>query len=120
MFAPVNRPDALLLVRVAGAWRAVVVETANALKLIRAENIPCVTHDEDETLWSGVSKAATGGANSLLWRAHTRPSELASFLEDVAALEQDEASHIGVQWHASLGDGRVRVIARAPVYPREP
>jgi glycolate oxidase subunit GlcD len=117
--ADVNRDDYVLLVRFAGAARAVVVETANALKLIRAENIPCATHDEDEKFWIGVSRAATGGENNLLWRAGTRPSELASLLDDVAALEQDHASHIDVQWQAGLGDGRLRVIARAPVYPRE-
>lgn len=117
--ANVNRGDYVLLVRFAGASRAVVVETANALKLIRAENVPCATHDEDEELWNGVIKAASGGANNLLWRAGTRPSELASFLDDVAALEQDDVSHINVQWQAGLGDGRVRVFARAPVYPRE-
>jgi glycolate oxidase subunit GlcD len=117
--ADVNRADYVLLVRFAGASRAVVVETANALKLIRAENVLCATHDEDEELWIGMSKAAMGADNNLLWRAGTRPSELASLLDDVAALEQDDASHVGVQWQASLCDGRARVIARAPVYHRE-
>src|SRR5439155_14813746 len=77
------------------------------------------THDEDEELWAGLSQASTGGAHNLIWRASTRASELASFLDEVASLEQDEVSQVGVQWQASLGDGRVRVIARAPVYPRE-
>src|SRR6185503_6624647 len=35
--------DYVLLVRFAGAARAVVVETANALKMLRAENIRCAT-----------------------------------------------------------------------------
>jgi len=119
IIADVNSADFVLLVRFAGASRAVVVETAHALKMLREENILCATHDEDEELWIGVSKASTGGANNLMWRAGTRPSELASLLDDVAALEQDQGAQIGLQWHASLGDGRVRVIARAPVYPRE-
>lgn len=109
----------VLLIRFAGASRQVIVETANALKLLRAENISCATHDEDEELWGDLSKTVTGETGNLIWRAHTRPSELASFLDEVSALEQDEASHVGVQWQASLGDGRVRVLARAPVYPRE-
>jgi FAD/FMN-containing dehydrogenase len=118
IFAEVNPADHVLLVRFAGAARAVVVETANALKMLRAEKISCATHDEDEVLWSSTSKAGMGGTDRLIWRADTRPSELASFLDEVAALEQDEASHVGVQWQAGLGDGRVRVMARAPVYPR--
>src|SRR5256714_12449592 len=48
-----------------------------------------------------------------------RPSELVSFLDEVVSLEQDEASHTGLQWQAGLGDGRLRAIARAPVYHGE-
>jgi FAD/FMN-containing dehydrogenase len=70
-------------------------------------------------VWNGTSKASMGGVDSLIWRAATRPGELSSFLDEVTALEQDEASSVGLQWQASLGDGRVRVIARAPVYPGE-
>ena len=117
--AHVNPADYVLLVRFAGAARAVVGETANALKVLREENILCATHDEDEGLWSGVSKAATAGANNMIWRAGMRPSELASFLDEVASLEQDGGAPVDLQWQASLGDGRVRVMARAPVYPRE-
>jgi len=117
--AKVNQGDYGLMVRFAGASRAVVVETANALKTLRAENILCATHDEDEELWASLSQAAMRSDHNLVWRAVTRPTELPSFLEDVASLEQDEASHVGLQWQASLGDGRVRVMSRAPVYHSE-
>ena len=119
IIADANPDKCLLMVRFAGASRAVVVETANALKLLRTENIPCATHDEDEVLWNSVSKAAAGGVNNLIWRAGTRVTELASFLDDVDSLERDEDSRVGLQWQAGLGDGRVRVNTRAPVYPRE-
>jgi glycolate oxidase subunit GlcD len=115
----VDRSEHLLLVRFAGASRAVVVETAHALKMLREQNITCATHDEDEEIWRSVSKAATAGSKNLIWRANTRASEVASFLDDVASLEQDEASHVDLQWQASVGDGRLRVIARAPVYPAD-
>jgi FAD/FMN-containing dehydrogenase len=114
-----NPVEHVLMIRFAGASRAVVVETANALKLLRTANILCATHDEDEELWTVVSKLSTGEANNLIWRASSRGSELASLLDDVVSLERDEESQVGLQWHASLGDGRVRVIARARVYPRE-
>lgn len=117
--AGVKPHDCLLLLRFAGAARAVVVETAHALKLLRAESVSCATHDEDQELWRHAGKTATGEAGNLIWRASTRPGELASLLDEVSTLEQDEASHVGAQWQASLGDGRVRVLARAPVYPRE-
>src|SRR6185436_3246090 len=48
-----------------------------------------------------------------------RPTELSSFLDDVASLEQDEVSGVGLQWQARLGDGRVRVMSRAPLYHAE-
>jgi glycolate oxidase FAD binding subunit len=118
IIADVNPADCVLLIRFAGAARAVIGETANALKVLRAEKLSCATHDEDEELWMAASKAASGGANNLIWRAVTRPSELPSFLDDVVSLEQDETSQVGLQWQASLGEGRVRVLSRAPVYPR--
>src|SRR5258708_13745362 len=37
----------------------------------------------------------------------------------MADLENDEASHPQLRWHAGLGDGRLRAISRAPVYHRE-
>jgi FAD/FMN-containing dehydrogenase len=55
----------------------------------------------------------------LKWRVALRPTDLVSFLDDMAELEKDEASHTGLKWHAGLGDGRLRAIAQAPVYHRE-
>src|SRR5205085_9899127 len=63
--------------------------------------------------------AATRAENDLSWRVVMRPSDLASFVDEVVSLERDEASHVGLQWHAGLGDGRLRAMARAPVYHRE-
>ena len=115
----VNRGEYGLMIRFAGAARAVIVETANALRLLRAEKIQCVTHDDDEGLWEKLSRAGTVRDLNLTWRALTRPGELPSFLDDVTELEHDEASHVGMQWQAGIGDGRVRVAARAPVYHAE-
>jgi glycolate oxidase subunit GlcD len=112
--------DHALMVRFAGASRAVVGETANALKLLRAENLLCVTYDEDETLWEKLSKTGSVTDQNLTWRVAVRPSELPSFLDQVAALERDEPSHLNLLWQAAIGDGRVRVSARAPIYHAEP
>jgi len=120
VIAGANRHEYALLVRFAGAARAVVTETANALKMLRAENLVCVTHDEDEELWTRLSTASASRDQNLSWRAVTRPSELSSFLDDVVTLEQDAASHVGLGWHAGLGHGHVRAMARAPVYHAEP
>jgi glycolate oxidase subunit GlcD len=108
-----------LLIRFAGSSRAVVTETASALKKLREQNIRCVTHDEDDELWRGVSKMATRTVNDLSWRVLIRPGDLSSFVEDVVSLEDDEAAHVELQWQAGLGDGRLRAMARVPVYHRE-
>ena len=116
----VSAGESVLMIRFAGSSRAVVTETASALKKLREDsNITCVTHDEDDDLWLGLSNAATQAVNDLSWRVIMRPSDLVSFLDDVASVEQDEASHIGLQWQAGLGDGRLRAMARTPVYHGE-
>jgi glycolate oxidase subunit GlcD len=111
--------ECALLIRFAGSPRAVVTETASALKKLREQNIRCVTHDEDDELWRGVSEAATRGVNDLSWRALIRPGDLGSFVEDVVSLEDDDAAQVELQWQAGLGDGRLRAMARVPVYHRE-
>ncbi|PYS80462.1 MAG: hypothetical protein DMF70_10810, partial [Acidobacteria bacterium] len=58
-------------------------------------------------------------ADNLSWRASLRPGDLVSFVNEVAALETDEASHPSLMWHAGVGDGRLRAIAKPPVYHRE-
>jgi len=98
----------------------VVVETANALKKLREANIVCATHDEDEDVWRSLSQAATAKGNDLSWRAQVHPADLRLLLEEVVALEGDEASHVELQWQAGAGDGRVRVMARTPANYQEP
>jgi glycolate oxidase subunit GlcD len=115
----VEARECALLIRFAGSPRAVVTETASALKKLRDQNIRCVTHDEDDELWRGLSKAATRAANDLSWRVLIRPGDLSSFVEEVVSLEDDDAAHVELQWQAGLGDGRLRAMARVPVYHRE-
>src|SRR5205807_1578266 len=112
--------DCALLVRFAGSSRGVVSQTAQALKFLREdEDNRCAALDEDESLWRKLSEAPLQSSENLGWRVVLRPTDLISFLKDVTALEKDEASHLSLLWHAGLGDGRMRAIARAPVYHRE-
>jgi glycolate oxidase subunit GlcD len=109
-----------LLVRFAGSARGVVSQTAHALKLLRAEqDTRCFTLDEDEALWSRLSAAPMQNSENLGWRLSLTPGKLASLFDEMKALEKDETAMISLRWHASLGDGDLRAIARAPMYHRE-
>jgi glycolate oxidase FAD binding subunit len=112
-------PQCALLVRFAGSARAVVSQTAHALKRLRDQNNRCFALDEDQPLWLKLSSAPMQTSDNLGWRLSLRPGDLVSFLEEMIALEKDESSHVSLRWHAGLGDGRLRAIARAPVYHRE-
>jgi glycolate oxidase subunit GlcD len=112
--------DCALLVRFAGPSRSVVSETAQALKLVRSDrDSQARTLDEDEDLWSNLAAVTLRLADHLSWRTSLRPTDLVSFVNEVAALETDEASHPSLMWHAGMGDGRLRAIAKPPVYHRE-
>jgi glycolate oxidase subunit GlcD len=109
-----------LLVRFAGVSRAVVSQTAQALKLARGDrDTQSRTLDEDDSLWSNLAAVTLRLADKLSWRARVRPSDLVSLVHEVSALETDEASHPALMWHAGMGDGRLRAIAKPPVYHRE-
>lgn len=110
--------DAALLIRFAGSSQGVVKQTAQALKLLRDNGLLCETHDDDAKLWSTIGSASYHPSFDISWRASVRPTEIPSLVDDVVALEQDEASQVQLQWHAGLSDGRLRAMARAPVYHR--
>ncbi|HMJ24777.1 MAG TPA: FAD-linked oxidase C-terminal domain-containing protein [Pyrinomonadaceae bacterium] len=114
-----KKPDCALMLRFAGSPRSVVAQTAQALKLLRDDGNRCETLAEDAEAWSRLSAVPFRSADELKWRVALRPTDLVAFLDDMAELERDEASHTGLRWHAGLGDGRLRAIAQAPVYHRE-
>jgi glycolate oxidase subunit GlcD len=115
----VNELETALMMRFVGSARSVVAQTAQALKLFRDDGVRCATLDEESQPWSKLSAVPLQSHDDLRWRVALRPTDLVSFLSDISALENDEASHLGLRWHAGLGDGRLRAIARAPVYHRE-
>ena len=114
-----KKSDCALMMRFVGSPRSVITQTAQALKLLRDDGNRSETLDDDTQQWSRLSSVPLGSADELRWRVALRPSDLAAFLGNMIELEDDEASHPGLSWHAGLGDGRLRVIARTPVYHRE-
>jgi glycolate oxidase subunit GlcD len=115
-----SESDYALMVRFAGSSRSVVAQTAQALRDLRESGgNHCVTHDEDDALWRNLNAKPLQLTEDLSWRVALRPTDLESFLTEVTALEKDDVSQVQLQWHAGLGDGRLRAIAGAPVYHRE-
>jgi FAD/FMN-containing dehydrogenase len=111
--------DCALMMRFVGSARSVVTQTAQALKLLRDGGNQCATFDEDAQPWAKLSALPLQSDDELKWRVALRPTDLAAFLGEMGELEEDEGSHPGLRWHAGLGDGRLRAIARTPVYHRE-
>jgi glycolate oxidase subunit GlcD len=111
------KADCALLVKFAGSSRAVITQTAQALKTLRDQRLQSSTFDEDEPIWQKLAAVTLKAKRDLSWRACLRSSDLQSFVNEINAL--DEASHPELQWQAGLGHGQVRVIARCPAYHKE-
>jgi glycolate oxidase subunit GlcD len=112
--------ECALMIRFAGSSRTVVAQTAQALKTLRESGgFRCATYDEDADFWSRLSRAPMRTSNDLGWLASIRPTDMGQFVNEVTALERDDASQLQLQWHAGLGDGRLRAMARAPAYHHE-
>jgi glycolate oxidase subunit GlcD len=109
-----------LLIRFAGAHRAVVSQTAQALKLLRDNGAnQCVTLDDDQYLWQRLAAAGAKLSGDLSWRVSLKPTELVTFVNELSALDAEESAFKSLAWHAGVGDGRVRAMARTPTYHRE-
>ena len=109
----------LLLIRFAGSTRTVISQTAQALKTLRDESFRCALYDDDAALWQVLGTAPFQTNYDLGWSARVRPTELPALVDEIARLESDDAWHSAVRWHASAGDGRLRVMARSPLYHQE-
>ena len=109
--------ECVLLIKFAGSSRAVVTQTAQALKVLRDQGWQCSTLDDDESIWQRLAASSLKTENDLGWVARLRASEVSAFLNEVCAL--DEASHPAAQWQTGLGDGRVRVLAKCPTYHQQ-
>jgi len=111
--------ECALLVRFAGSSRGVVTQTAQTLKMLRAAALRCATHDEDLSLWQSLSNVTSQTKHDLSWRARVRSSDLSALVEEVVALERDDAWRSTIRWQGGLGDGRLGVFARTPAYHQE-
>jgi FAD/FMN-containing dehydrogenase len=108
----------VLLVRFAGSANAAINQSAQALRFLREEmKFECRTDENDGATWQALSAAPYDQGQSMMWLARLRPASLPEFISEVMAAEKDEAAHTNVSWQAGLGDGRLRVMARAPIYP---
>lgn len=109
-----------LLVRFAGSDRAVVSQTAQALKFLREDaGAQCSTVDDDNQLWRKLAAIQVKTSSDLGWRVALRPTDLVAFFDELRELESDQAAVASLSWHAGLGDGRLRASARTPTYHRE-
>ena len=111
--------DHVLLIRFAGSSQPVIHQTALALATLRRiENVSCSTFaGDEEVLWRGLAATPLRLVDHLVSRAGVLPTRLSEFLAEL--LQLDEASHPQLMWHAGVREGRVRVIAKSPVYYRE-
>src|SRR4029077_6931210 len=83
--------EGALLIRFAGSSRGVISQTAQALKLLREDgNNRCETFDEDEKLWGKLSAAPLQFSEHISWRVKLLPTDLVSFINETAELEEDE------------------------------
>ena len=111
--------DCVLLVRFAGSARAVITQTAQALKTLRDEGMRCATYDDEPSIWQTLASVSSESQYDLSWRTRVRATDLPAVVEEVAALERDDAWRSTVRWHAGIGDGCLQALARSPVYHQE-
>ena len=112
-----NDSEHVLLVQFAGSSPAVVHQTAEALRAFRKSTACSLFSGDESALWQSLAGVSLRTASELVSRASVLPTRLSLFLEEL--LQLDQAAHRDLMWHAGVADGRVRMIARSPVYYRE-
>ncbi|MGH9880038.1 MAG: FAD-linked oxidase C-terminal domain-containing protein, partial [Pyrinomonadaceae bacterium] len=107
--------EGVLLVRFAGAPKAVEYQSASAKALLNNfRHLEAPMHEEDVKLWRTLAGLPLGFADRCVWRASLSPSYLGRFLSAVEKASRP-SSAASRMWQASVADGRLRVIEPAEV-----
>jgi glycolate oxidase subunit GlcD len=108
--APGAQVKPALLVRFAGTADAVADQAARASELFKDSGAVELI-EEDAPLWRALAAQASLDAYQLIWRAGVLPTNVPAL---VAALFEEKDEHDRhANWHAGLGDGRLRVLTGA-------
>ncbi|MEP6818593.1 MAG: FAD-linked oxidase C-terminal domain-containing protein [bacterium] len=106
-----EKKDNLLLLRFAGAQTGVADQTAEATELLKGLGGSSTLKGDDSLLWQSVAALPLRFQQDLVWRVGLRPADVPTFLAQLdqrgGGIESSEAL-----WHASIGDGRIRVMNR--------
>jgi glycolate oxidase subunit GlcD len=104
-----------LLVRYRGTHEAVVFQREQTINLIREADAEITTYasDDDAECWRRLAALPLKPENrGLTWRASVLPTEFQTFLKQ-AMTEGGTAFPQESLWHASVGNGKLRVIGSA-------
>ena len=103
--------DYFLLLRFAGAQTGVADQIAEATYLLKGLGRSSTFEGDDSPLWQSVAELPLRFPQDLVWRVGLRPADVPTFLAQLdqrgGGIDSSEAL-----WHASIGDGRVRVMNR--------
>ncbi|MEK6281617.1 MAG: FAD-linked oxidase C-terminal domain-containing protein [Acidobacteriota bacterium] len=101
----------LLLLRFVGSSDAVMQQTKSAVDLLTdTTETPTSIVSEDASIWHRLAALPYEFPDALIWRTSVRASDLSGFLKRLNELNpEDKASDL---WHASVGDGRIRIMDR--------
>ncbi|MFL6254582.1 MAG: FAD-linked oxidase C-terminal domain-containing protein, partial [Pyrinomonadaceae bacterium] len=108
--------DFCMLARFAGTEGAVEYQLARAAELFggTAKKGTAARVEDDDGLWTRLSSANSRDSVPLVWRASVLPSALDSML---SRLGDDDYGRV-LRWHASAGDGRLRVFDESQEHDR--
>jgi D-lactate dehydrogenase (cytochrome) len=105
-----NGNEAVLLIRFADSERAIDYLASRALDVLKSQSRtvhPLKGHDAE--LWRTLGALPLRFSERCTWRASVRPGGLGGFLKSLEQVEGHPTTPSRM-WHASLADGRVRVI----------
>ncbi|MEO8436278.1 MAG: FAD-linked oxidase C-terminal domain-containing protein [Pyrinomonadaceae bacterium] len=113
----VGESEHAMLLKFGGSSQAVVNQTAETLTSLRKNSSCSIFGGDEEALWRSLAGVSLRTPGELISRASVLPTRLSLFLAEL--LQLDQASQPDLMWHAGVADGRVRMIAKPPVYYRE-
>ncbi|MCU1267915.1 MAG: D-lactate dehydrogenase (cytochrome) [Acidobacteria bacterium] len=110
-----NGKEAVLLIRFADSETAIDYLTSRAIDVLKSKSGwvgPLKGHDAE--VWRILGALPLRFSERCIWRASVNPTDLGGFLGSLKPVE-DHPDVAPRMWHASVADGRVRVIEAANI-----